>query len=240
MEEQIPSIAANKGKKLEIEFDGQKYLRLPIKTPLLTEKTDLLETVRKYAGPYLKPGDLLFVSEKVVCVTQGRIINMNDIKPTKLARFLARKVHNNYGTKDFKGFGHGTPMAMQLFIEEAGVLRVLFAAAVTAVTRPLGIKGAFYLICGKMAKSVDCPMSFSILEYAHYAKLAPEDPDGVARKLKAEFGNETVILDANYIGAFSLGKSTGAISEKFIGKLFRDNPLGQADEMTPICIARKA
>lgn len=236
----MPNIVPNKGKRLEIEFDGQKYLRLPIKTPLLTEKTDLVETVRKYAGPYLKPGDLLFVSEKVVCVTQGRIINMNDVKPTKLARFLARKVHNNYGTKDFKGFGHGTPMAMQLFIEEAGIPRVLFAAAVTAVTRPLGIKGAFYLICGKMAKSVDCPMSFSILEYAHYAKLAPKDPDGVARKLKAEFGNETVILDANYIGAFSLGKSTRALSEKFIGKLFRDNPLGQADEMTPICIVRKA
>ncbi len=236
----MPNIVPNKGKKLEIEFDGQKYLRLPIKTPLLTEKTDLVETVRKYAGPYLKPGDLLFVSEKVVCVTQERIINMNDVKPTKLARFLARKVHNNYGTKDFKGFGHGTPMAMQLFIEEAGIPRVLFAAAVTAVTRPLGIKGAFYLICGKMAKSVDCPMSFSILEYAHYAKLAPKDPDGVARKLKAEFGNETVILDANYIGAFSLGKSTRALSEKFIGKLFRDNPLGQADEMTPICIVRKA
>jgi hypothetical protein len=234
------NIVPNKGKKLEIEVDGVKYLRLPIKTPLLTEKTDLLETVRKYAGPYLKPDDLLFVSEKVVCVTQGRVINMNDIKPTKLARFLARKVHNNYGTKDFKGFGHGTPMAMQLFIEEAGVLRVFFAAAVAAVTRPLGIKGAFYLICGKMAKSVDCPMSFSILEYAHYAKLAPKDPDEVARRLKAEFGNETVILDANYIGAFSLGKSTRRLSEKFIGKIFRDNPLGQADEMTPICIVRKA
>ncbi len=236
---EIREITPNKGKKLEIEVHGKGYLRLPIKTPLLTQKTDLVETVRKYAGPYLKPGDILFVSEKVVCVTQGRIINMNDIKPTKLARFLARKVRNNYGTKDFKGFGHGTPMAMQLFIEEAGILRVLFAAAVSAFTRPLGIKGAFYLICGKMAKSVDCPMSFSILEYAHYAKLAPKDPDGVARKLKAEFGNEAIILDANYIGAFSLGKSTRFISEKFIGKLFRDNPLGQSDEMTPICIVRK-
>ncbi|MDO8304149.1 MAG: coenzyme F420-0:L-glutamate ligase [Sedimentisphaerales bacterium] len=237
---EILSIVPNKGKKLEIEFDGQKYLRLPIKTPLLSEKTDLAETIRKYAGPYLKPGDLLFVSEKVVCVTQGRIINMNDVKPTKLARLLARRVRTGYGTANFRGFGHSTPQAMQLFIDEAGIPRVLFATAIAALTRPLGIKGAFYLICGKMAKSVDCPMSFAILEYAHYAKLAPKDPDGVARKLKAEFGNETVILDANYIGAFSLGKSTRALSEKFIGKLFRDNPLGQADEMTPICIVRKA
>jgi hypothetical protein len=228
----------NPGKNLTIDVDGTTYLRLPIKTPLITEKSDLLELLEQYAAPYLRPGDILFVSEKVVTVAQGRVINLNDIKPTKLARFLAGKVRNNYGTKDFKGFGHGTPMAMQLFIEEAGIPRVLFAAAVSAVTRPLGIKGAFYWICGKRAKSVDCPMSFSILEYAHYAKLAPHDPDGVAKKIKAEFGIETVILDANYLGAFSLGKSTRKISESFIGKAFRDNPLGQSDEMTPFCILR--
>ena len=102
-----------------------------------------------------------------------------------------------------------------------------------------GIKGAFYFLCGKRAKSVDCPMSFSILEYAHYAKLAPLDPNKVARDIKKTFGHETVILDANYLGAFSLGKSTGSISEKFIGKLFKDNPLGQSDEMTPFCIVRR-
>lgn len=229
----------NQGKKIEIDVSGEVYLRLPIKTPLITEKDDLLSVIEKYASPHLRPGDLFFVSEKVVCVTQGRVININKIKPTWFARLLARKVDNKYGTKDFRGFGHGTPMAMQLFIEEAGYLRILFAAAVAAITRPLGIKGAFYLISGKMAKSVDCPMSFSILEYAHYAKLAPLNPNRVAREIKEKFGNETIILDANYLGAFSLGKSSRKISEKFIGQLFKDNPLGQSDEMTPFCIVRK-
>ena len=232
-------IKPNPGKKLEIEVNGVVYLRLPIKTPLMTEKTDLIEVIKKNAGPYLESGDLLFVSEKVVAVTQGRVVNMNDIKPSKLARFLARKVHNHYGTKDFKGFGHGTPMAMQLLIEEAGYPRVLFAAAVAAVTRPFGIKGAFYYLCGKLAKSVDCPMSFSILEYAHYAKRAPKDPNGVAKMIRAELGCEAVILDANYLGAFSLGKTTRRISEKFIGKLFADNPAGQSSEMTPFLIVRR-
>lgn len=230
---------ANPGKTLEIDVDGVVYLRLPIKTPLFTEKTDLREALKKYAAPHLQSGDILFVSEKVVAVTQGRVININNIKPTRFARFLARKVDNKYGTKDFRGFGHGTPMAMQLFIEQAGLLRVLFAAAVSAVTRPLGIKGAFYYICGKLAKSVDCPMSFSILEYAHYAKLAPKDSDKVAREIKERYGNDAVILDANYRGAFSLGKSSRGIKEKFIQELFRDNPLGQADELTPFCIVRK-
>lgn len=229
----------NKGKTLEINVDAETYLRLPVKTGLITDKDNLADLLKKYVAPYLQPNDIVFVSEKALTVTQGRIVNMNDIKPSRLARFLARRVRNNYGTKDFKGFGHGTPMAMQLFIEEAGLLRVLFAAAVSAATRPFGIKGAFYFLCGKRAKSIDCPMSFSILEYAHYAKRAPLHPDKVAREIKEKLGHEAVILDANYLGAFSLGKSTGKISEKFIGKLFMDNPLGQSDEMTPFCIVRK-
>jgi len=231
---------ANPGKKLEIEANGIRYLRLPIKTPLIKPKDNLEGLIQKYAAPHILPGDLLFISEKVVSVVQGRLVNLNDIKSSRLAKFLARNVRTHYGTKDFKGFGHGTPMAMQLFIEEAGHLRVLFAAAVSAITRPLGIKGAFYWICGKRAKSVDCPMSFLILEYAHFAKLAPLDPNGVARKIKEKFGVETIILDANYQGAFSLGKSSRKIKEKFIQELFKDNPLGQSDEMTPFCIVRKA
>ncbi len=232
---------ANPGKKLMIDVDGTTYLRLPIKTRLITTKdTDILSLLDEYARPHLVLGDLIFISEKALTVTQGRIINMSNIKTTPFARLLARNVGNRYGTNDFRGFGHGTDMAMQLFLEEAGYLRVIFAAAVSALTRPLGIHGLFYQICGKRAKSIDCPMSFLILEYAHFAKLAPNDPDGAARLVKERFGHEAIILDANYRGAFSLGKSTYAISEKFIQKLFKDNPLGQSDEMTPFCIVRKA
>ena len=34
-------------------------------------------------------------------------------------------------------------------------------------------------------------------------------------------------------------RAMGIPAESFIGKLFRDNPLGQSDEMTPFCIVRK-
>ena len=85
-------------------------------------------------------------------------------------------------------------------------------AAVAALARPFGIRGLFYSICGKRAKSIDCPMSFLILEYAHSVKLAPNDPSGAARRIRELLGREVVILDANYRGAFSLGKSSRAIS----------------------------
>jgi hypothetical protein len=202
--------------------------------------TDILPIIEDYVKPYIQPGDMIFVSEKALCITQpNRIIDMSDIKPTPLARFLARNVGNYYGTSEFHGFGHGTAIAMQLFIEETGYLRILFAGFVSAITCPFGLRGMFYRICGKRAKSIDCPMSFLILEYAHAAKLAPQDPNGAARRMKNSLGCEVVILDANYRGAFSLGKSSRSITETFIGQLFKDNPLGQSDEMTPFCIVRK-
>src|ERR1035437_1971846 len=223
---------ANPGKKLTIDVDGVTYLRLPVKTRVITTKdTDILSLLDEYVKPHLMPGDLIFISEKALTVTQGRIVNMSDIKTTSFARFLARHVQNQYGKKDFHGFGHGTDMSMQLVIEEIGYPRIILAAAVSALTRPLGIRGLFYRICGKRAKSIDCPMSFLVLEYAHFAKLAPNDPSGIARSIKKHLGNETIILDANYRGAFSLGPSTRAITEKFIQKLFKDNPNGHSAAM---------
>lgn len=232
--------AANPGKTLEIDVDGETYLRLPVRTRLINKRdTDLMPLLEEYVAPYLKPDDFIFISEKVLTITQGRVIDLGDIKPTALAHFLGGKVNNNYGSSTFRGFGHGTALAMQLFIEEAGYPRVLFAAFVAALTRPLGIKGMFYRICGKAAKSVDCPMSFLILEYAHSAKLAPRDSDGVTKKIKERFGNDAVIVDANYRGAFSLGKSSRKITEDFIQKVLKDNPAGQSAEMTPFFIIRK-
>ncbi len=232
--------APNPGKALAIEVDGVSYLRLPIKTRIITTRdTDILPLVETYVRPHVQEGDTLYVSEKALTITQGRIVSMSDIHPTRLARFLSQKVGNYYGTDAFRGFGHGTAIAMQAFIDEAGVPRVLFAAVVSALTRPLGIRGLFYRLCGVRAKSIDCPMSFLILAYAHAVKLAPDDPSAAAERIKQALGVETVILDANYRGAFSLGKSSGAPSEAAIGQLFRDNPLGQSDEMTPFCLVRQ-
>lgn len=231
----------NPGKSLAIDVEGVEYLRLPIKTRIITTAdTDILPIIEEYVRPHLKEGDTVYVSEKALTITQGRVVDMSTVKPTRFARFLARNVGNYYGSTDFHGFGHGTDLAMQLFVEEAGYPRIIFAAAVSALTRPFGIRGLFYFICGKRAKSIDCPMSFLILEYAHSVKLAPNAPDVAAKRIKVLLGREVVILDANYRGAFSLGKSSRAISESFVGKLFRDNPLGQSDEMTPFCIVRKA
>lgn len=229
----------NKGKNVDIVVDGVRYLRLPIKTRLINVGDNLIELLREYVQPHLLPGDMLFISEKVVCITQGRIIRADAVVTSSLARFLAKRVRNGFGTPQFRGMGHGSAPAMQLLIDEAGYLRTLFAAGVSAVTRPLGIKGAFYYLVGKQAKSIDCPMSWTIEEFKDYAKRAPLRPNLVAREVRDQFKAETVIVDANYRGAFSLGKSSSAITEKFIQQVIADNPAGQDSEMTPFFIIRK-
>lgn len=235
----LSELVPNEGKNLETIVDGVIYLRLPIKTRLIEPGDTLMTLLEEYVTPHLQKDDLLFVSEKVVCITQNRIMHRDQVNISWLARFLSGKVRNHVGTEKFRGFGHGTAPAMQLLIEEAGYLRTLFAAAISAITRPLGIKGAFYYLVGKQAKSIDCPMSFTLEKYKNYAKKAPLKPNDVAKDIKKRFGAETVIVDANYRGAFSLGKSTSAITEKFVLELLRDNPAGQDSEMTPFFIIRR-
>lgn len=214
-------------------------MRLPIQTRLIMPEDSLIDILEEYAEPHLLHGDIIFVSEKVVAITQGRVVDVRTIRPTGLARFLAKNVKNYRGTKNFRGFGHGTARAMQLLIEEVGIPKVLLAAFLSAITRPFGLKGVFYMIVGKRAKSIDVPMSYAIHEFAMSAKLPPLEPDNVAKRIKKEFGAEAVILDANYLGAFSLGKSSDKVSERFVELAFYDNPLGNDAEMTPFCIVRK-
>lgn len=234
------SFIPNRGRDLDAVAGGTRYLRLPIKTRLIEENDDLIKLLTEYVAPHMVPGDMLFISEKIVCITQGRLIPIKDVRVSALAQFLSKRVRNHVGTPEFRGLGHGTGPAMQLLIDEAGYARVLFAAIVAALTRPFGIKGAFYYLVGKQSKSIDCPMSWTLEPYTQYAKMAPLRPNEVARNIRDTFSVETVIVDANYRGAFSLGKSISSISEKFIQELLYDNPAGQDSEMTPFFIIRKA
>ncbi len=234
----MTELAPNEGKHLETVVNGVRYARLPVKTRLIQPRENLMELIDEYVSPHIQPGDLLFASEKIVCITQGRMVRRDEVETSWLARLLSRHVRNYAGTPEFRGLGHGTAPAMQLVIEEAGYVRVIVAALVAALTRPLGIHGAFYLIIGKRAKSIDCPMSWTLAPFTEYAKRAPLEPDRVAREIRDRFGVETVIIDANYRGAFSLGKSS-PLSEKFICALLTDNPAGQDSEMTPFLLIRK-
>src|SRR3989344_1458265 len=105
----------NPGKNLIIEVNSKKFARYPIKTKLITpEDKDISLVVKEYTTQYLLPKDIVFISEKVVSVTQGRSYLKTEIIASKIAIFLSRFV-----TKTPIGIGLGSPETMQLAIEEA-------------------------------------------------------------------------------------------------------------------------
>jgi F420-0:gamma-glutamyl ligase-like protein len=228
------TLQPNSGKKLEIEIDGHKYARLPIKTHVITDKDNIVEVCKKYAAPYLENGDFLFLSEKIVAISQGRAFPIESIKPSPLAKLLVKFVH-----KSPYGIGLGSPWTMELAIREAGAFRIMIGALAAAITKPFGIKGVFYKVVGKNINAIDGPCDYTLPPYNHYAKLGPKDPDKVAAKISSEINCGVVIVDANDLGVNVLGKSNENIGTSFAENAFRDNPLGQTSEQTPLCIVRK-
>jgi F420-0:gamma-glutamyl ligase-like protein len=230
----INDLKPNPGKNLYIEFDGCKYARFPVKTHIVTKDDDIVEICKKYAGSYLQNNDLLFISERIVAISQGRAFPIKDIKPSLLAKFLVKFVH-----KSPYGIGLGSPWTMELAIKEAGVLRIIMGALAAAVTKPFGIRGVFYKVVGKNINAIDGPCDYTLPPYNKYAKLGPAEPDKVAKKIKTEINHDVVIIDANDLGVAVLGKSDKNISDVFCKNVFKDNPLGQSSEQTPLCIVRK-
>lgn len=226
----------NPGKNLVIAVDDIKYARYPVKTPLVTEKDkDPVFFVKKQLERILEKGDIVFISEKIIAIMQGRAHQINGIKPTKIAKILSKFVQKRPG-----GIGLAMPETMQLAIDEAGIPRIILAALFSLLTKPFGLKGVFYIIAGDQARAVDGPTQNTIPPYNNYAVKAPLNPDKVAEEISKEIKAGAAIVDVNDWGVRILGKSrTFKVDEKFLSKALKDNPLGQCDESTPIGILRE-
>lgn len=229
----METILPNAGKNLDIKIGDRKYSRLPIKTHVIVAGADIIEIVKKYVAPHLLEGDYIFISERIVAISQGRAYPISEIIPSPLAKFLVRFVH-----KTPHGIGIGSPWTMELAIREAGAWRILLGAFISAITKPFGLKGVFYHIVGNNINAIDGPCENTLPPYNGYAKLGPKDPDLVAKQISETVGHGVVIIDANDLGVNILGRSNKNINIDFCKEIFRDNPLGQSREQTPICIVR--
>ena len=223
----------NQGKNLLIDVDGHKFARYPIKTKLITpQDKDIAVIIEQFARAHVQPGDIVFVSEKAVAITQGRSYPINEIKASSLAQLLSRFV-----MKTPVGIGLGSPQTMQLAIEEVGMARILLAAFVGAIGKLFGVRGWFYMIAGDKARSIDGAVPYALPPYNTYVSKGPAHPDAVAGKIAEKLGVPVAIVDANDLGVNVLGASQG-VDRKFVTKAIKDNPLGQSDEQTPVGIIR--
>ena len=83
-------------------------------------------------------------------------------------------------------------------------------------------------------------MMCRFLYWQIHHKRYPYKPNDAAAKLTdAMDGHKVIVVDANDIGVNILGKPSPEISDELLSRIFKDNPLGQGREQTPLCIVRK-
>ncbi|WP_033667395.1 asparagine synthase (glutamine-hydrolyzing), partial [Salinispora fenicalii] len=249
-----PDFVPNQGK--ELLTPSGTWARFPLQTDLIATGDDVPALAVNRVGEFYKQGGemppatqqlatagpwYLFVSEKVVAVAQGRIFNVTDIRSGAWARLLSRGV-----LRTPYGIGLGHPATMQLAIQEVGLPRILAAAAAGAAGKAVGRRGLFYRIAGSAARAIDGPTEYSAYPANVSAKLAPHNPDRVARDISAavraavpadfaeRFGG-TIIIDANDFGQDILGRDAD-LPDAVLVEAFTDNPLGQAREQTPFAV----
>ena len=224
----------NDGKSPIIEVDGIKYERIPVKTKVVYKGDDIAEVVKEFTTGRLEKGDIIFISEKCVAISQGRSYELNSIKCGFWAKLLSKFV-----VKTPAGIGLGIPQTMQKAIDEVGLIRILFAAFVGAITKLFGRKGDFYRIAGEQAASIDGPTPYTIPPYNGYVTCGPKEPDKTAIAISIAIDTPVAIVDINDLGGKVLGASSKEVDRDLIPRILKDNPLGQGSQQTPVGIIRK-
>lgn len=229
----IPMSAPNPGRKLEIATSFGPFLRFPVRTPVLTSESNLVEVIKSCALPVATEGDVLFISEKAVAVTQGRAIPEDQLEIGLTARILWRFV-----AKVPYGIGLRRPSSMQCAVNECGAGRIWLAAAAGALGKLIGRKGDFYRIAGPQAATIDAATTSPL--QPDCVIMGPKDPALVAEDIARAIGHGVAIVDVNDIGGSWVLGCSSAVNFQQVEAALKDNPLGQGTECTPMGWLRRA
>ena len=214
------------------QVGARTYERIVVKTQWLTEEDDIGEVMLTHLGELAYVDDLAIVSEKAVIITSGRAIPASHVSAGRLARALARRVRPVANSR-----GLSIPEKMQYVLDDVGVARVLLATLVASVTRPFGLRGAFYLIAGETARSLDGMRP--PLENFLLPPLNRHDAHSIALRIQKHIGIPVAIVDINDRGGSVRAISAGDLGAAQLREILSDNPLGQRDESTPIGLIRR-
>jgi len=205
---------------------------IPLKTALLVPGDDIVEVARaalETAGLRPQPTDILAICESPLAITQGRIIDLDDVRPGVPARILCRLF-------DFDS-SLCNPYAFQVAIDLAGLPRILLALAVAMPGRALGRHGDFYRIAGRQVTWID-DVPGNLPPYTQDIVLGPDDPNGVSRRVAEALGCGAAVVDANDLGRVEICGASPFIDHDVLVEAMRPNPQGNADERTPLVLVR--
>lgn len=204
--------------------------RIPVRTPLITNRTDLRRLLDDATAGTRRPGDVIALAESPTAAAQGRVLPLELVRPGMLARLLSRFVGKI-------GPLH-SPEGMQGAVMEAGRTRIVLGAIAGGVGRPLGRRGWFYRVAGPRTAMID-DVAACLPPLDHHLIFGPLAADDLARELSGALGCEVAVVDANHrTGAWVLAGSDG-VDREWLARALADNPAGNEDEQTPVVLVRR-
>lgn len=216
------------------------YEKVPIKTKLLTEADDPVETVRSYVEGKLRPGDVVAFSSCVAAIMEGRMLMEGTVPISRLARLTARLVASRHPVGAFTSSAPlANPLSAQTALEEVGSLRILAAIVAGGIGKLLRRDGWFYVVAGPQVAQIDDILG-SLPPYDYYVMLGAKDPYLLSNRIAEALGGSVgaAIVDANDLGiAWAVGYSDG-VDAKSLETAMADNPAGNQDQRTPIVLVR--
>lgn len=226
---------ALENKNVEIEVDGEKYLRHAIRTHYIQLGEDYNKIIEDYVKDIYEDGDIVSISEKIISLCQKNIVYKKDVKVSWLAKFLSK-----FAMKTTAGIGVDSPYKMQFAININGPLKVLWAAIAGGVCKLFGKRGVFYEIVGPEVSGLDGFYGDVFEDYAEFGIRIPREPVKVCDEIYEKTGVKCMIVDANDFNVEILGKASSIdIDDQILRKMIKDNPAGQTKTLTPIVLIRK-
>jgi F420-0:gamma-glutamyl ligase len=202
-------------------------IAIPVRTRLIAAGDDLTTLLRDALAGLAQPGDVVVIAETAVAIAQGRFIAAESIRPSWLARTLARRAGALATVNQ--------PESLQLVIDQAGTWRVAWAAVLQVAGRVVGRRGMFYEVLGEAIAAID-GYTGTLPPYERAIVLGPADPDRVSTELADALGLHVAVVDANDLRrAKALGASPRLVREN-VERALLGNPHGNGDEQTPLVI----
>lgn len=195
----------------------------------------LEKILERYVLPYLEKDDIVILGQKIVSLSQSKIIYKKDLKVGFWAKFLSK-----FAKKTPYGFSVGNPLKMQIAIDLAGLPRIFLAGIFGFLSKIFGISGNFYRLAGHQISRLDGFYGGAFSQYEEMGILPPKNCSELCGKLKEKYDFSFVVADINDFGGTILGASRDLKGrEKLILEILRDNPAGQSNQQTPILILRQ-
>lgn len=211
------------------------YHCYPIKTHFIESKDRLEDIIERYVLPESQKNDIIVLCQKIVSITQGKIVYKKDLKVGFWANLLSK-----FAKKTPHGFSVGNPLKMQVAINLAGLPRIFLASFLAGLGKIFGLGGVFYRVAGHQINQIDGFYGEAFPQYSEIGILGIKNADPICNQLKEKYNLSFLVADVNDLGGNILGRSDDLKGkDKLVLEILKDNPAGQSNQQTPIVILRE-